>query len=376
MILLLHNRYRTPGGEERVVRDLARLIGERLGEEAYVLERDSSSLSGARAAHGLLRGGLEPHQVADAVRRTGARVVHAHNLLPAYGWRALEAARDAGARTVLTLHQYRLVCAAGTCVDPAGADCTRCHGRDTRPGVRLNCRGGPRAEAVVYAAALARWSRRLVRSADALTVPSAFALARLRSLGAPLGAREASVVPHPVEQVAAEVRARPADGGYALFAGRLARDKGPDLAIAACAGERIPLVVAGDGPLSGELRALAARLGGEVTFTGRVDAAELARLRAGAALAIVPSRLAETFGLSCAEAMAAGLPVAATRAGALTELLPESDLVPREDPAALGALARRLWRDAAAGERNAAAIERLAAPAAVARALAAIYDGA
>ena len=372
VILLLHTRYRTPGGEERAVEDLARILPEQLGEEVVVLQRDSGALSSATAARGLLHGGLDPREVADAVRRTGARVVHAHNVHPTYGWRALEAAREAGARTVLTLHQYRLVCAVGTCVDPDGRDCTRCHGRDTRPGVRRNCRGS-RPEAVTYAAALARWSGRLVASADALTTPSAFALTRLRALGAPLGARAVTVVPNPVEPVAPAERARPADGTYALVAGRLATDKGVDLAIAACAAEGLPLVIAGAGPQEGELRTLAARLGGDVTFAGRVDDGELARLRAGAAVAIVPSRLAESFGLSCAEAMAAGLPVAATGVGALTELLPAQDLAPAEDAVALGALARRLWRDAETGERNARVIAEQAAPAAVAQALASVY---
>ena len=372
MILLLHNRYRTAGGEERVVEDLARIIPEHLGEEAVVLQRDSAALSSAAAARGLLRGGLDPQEVAAAVRRTGARVVHAHNVHPAYGWRALAAAREAGARTVLTLHQYRLVCAVGTCVDPDGRDCTRCHGRDTRPGVRLNCRGS-RAESLTYAAAISRWSSRLVASADALTTPSAFALRRLRELGAPLGAREVAVVANPVEPVEDAVRARPADGTYALVAGRLATDKGVDVAISACAAEGLPLVIAGAGPQEGELRALAARLGGEVTFAGRVGDDELARLRAGAAVALVPSRLAESFGLSCAEAMAAGLPVAASRVGALGELLPDEDVVPADDATALGAAARRLWGDADAGERNARVVAERAAPAAVAQALAAVY---
>lgn len=374
MILLLHNRYRTPGGEERVVEDLARLLPEHLGEDVELLERDSAALSSPAAARGLLRGGLDPREVADAVRRTGARVVHAHNVHPSLGWRALAAAREAGARTVLTLHQYRLVCAVGTCVDPSGSDCTRCHGRDTRPGVRLNCRGS-RPEALAYATALARWSGRLVACADALTTPSAFTLDRLRVLGAPLGGRDVAVVPNPVAPVPSGERARPADGAYALVAGRLATDKGVDVAITACAAEGLPLVVAGAGPQEAQLRALAARLGGDVTFAGRVGAAELARLRAGAALALVPSRLAESFGLSCAEAMAAGLPVAASRVGALTELLPDEDLAPMGDAAALGALARRLWGDAAAGERNARVVGERAAPAAVARDLTRVYAG-
>src|SRR3954470_3106236 len=152
VILVLHNRYRVTGGEERAVQELLWLVRDRLDEEAELLERPATT-SGRRAAEGLLRGGLDAGEGADAGRRTGARVVHAHNLHPTLGWRALAAARAAGARTVLHLHNYRLVCAVGTCVNSRGEDCTRCQGRDTRPGVRLKCRGG-RVEALTYAAAL------------------------------------------------------------------------------------------------------------------------------------------------------------------------------------------------------------------------------
>ncbi len=96
----------------------------------------------------MLGGGLRPDEVARAVRRTRARVVHAHNLHPAFGWRALAAAREAGARVVVHLHQYRLVCAVGICFTD-GRECTRCHGRNTLPGVLRNCRGDA-GEALVY----------------------------------------------------------------------------------------------------------------------------------------------------------------------------------------------------------------------------------
>src|SRR5215218_1784817 len=214
VILLLHNRYRVPGGEERAVEDLAWLIREHLGEEVEVLERDSAALSPRRAALGLLRGGLAPAEVADAVRRTGARVVHAHNVQPTLGWRALAAAREAGARVVLHLHNYRLVCAVGTCFT-RGEDCTRCHSRDTLPGVRLNCRGGSRAESAAYGAGLALWQGHIASSADAFVVPSAFALARLEALGAPLDGR-AHVIPSVQRSFAA--RSQAARGSYALYA--------------------------------------------------------------------------------------------------------------------------------------------------------------
>src|SRR5258708_22421390 len=114
---------------------------------------------------------------------TGARVVHAHNLNPLFGWRALAAARKEGARVVLHLHQYRLVCATGVCFT-AGEECTRCHGRNTLPGVIHNCRGS-RLEALAYGASLALWQQRLAGQADAVIGPRVFARGRVRELGAP-----------------------------------------------------------------------------------------------------------------------------------------------------------------------------------------------
>jgi glycosyltransferase involved in cell wall biosynthesis len=368
VILFLHNRYRTTGGEEQVVDDLMWLVREHLAEDAELLARDSAASGRGRAAAGLLRGGLAPGDVAAAVRRTGARIVHAHNLLPGFGWRALAAAQDAGARTVLHLHNYRLVCAVGTCVDPAGEDCTRCHGRDTRPGVRLNCRGTG-VETLVYAAGLALWQPRIVEQADAIVVPSGFAVERLRALGAPLGDTPIHDVPH-VQRVFAE-RSAAADGSYALVASRLAVEKGVGVAVDACSRVGLPLVVAGTGPQEGAVRAHA---GNDVRFAGQVSHADVGRLLAGAALVVVPSRSAEVFGLAAAEAMAAGVPVVASAVGGIPELVGDpAALVPPDDPVQLAAAALARYGDARAGDAGLRRIRALSAPEAVARRLAAVY---
>jgi glycosyltransferase involved in cell wall biosynthesis len=365
VILLLHHRYRHPGGEERAVQDIAWLVREHLGEEAEVLERDSASLGGRDAALGLLRGGLRPEEVAAAVRRTGARVVHAHNTAPTFGWRALAAAREAGARVVLHLHNYRLVCAVGTCFTH-GEDCTRCHARNTWPGVRLNCRGGSRAESAAYAAGLALWQRRLTDAADAIVVPSGFALGRLRALGAPVnGAR----VLGSVQRDFAE-RSRAGEGRYVLAAGRLTAEKGLADAVDACRQAELPLVVAGDGPA---LAALRERAAPSTSFAGRVSAAELADLRAGAAAAVVPSRYQEILPLAALEAMAAGLPVVAARAGGLAEAVPEEGLYPPGDVEALAARLRALYQDAAAGDRALTRARERWAPEVIAQGLRDVY---
>jgi glycosyltransferase involved in cell wall biosynthesis len=364
VILHLHNRYRTTGGEERAVDELIWLAREHLGEPAELLSRSSSQLGRLEAAQGLLFGGTRSGEVAAAVRLTSARIVHAHNVNPSYGWRALAAARAAGAHVLLHLHQYRLVCAVGVCFT-RGEQCTRCHGRNTLPGVLRNCRAtGP--EAAVYGAGLALWQQRLVDQADALVVPSRFALERLRALGAPLDGKPVHVLGHVLRDFAS--RAAPAPDGYALVVSRLAPEKGVDVAIEACRRAGVPLVIAGDGPQRAALEQ-AAR-GADVRFCGAVDDAQLARLRAQAGVAVVPSLAAETFGLAAAEAMAAGLPVAALAVGALPELLPEGWLSSKED---LAATIARLRGDAAAGELGLEIARERLAPERVAPALEAIY---
>jgi glycosyltransferase involved in cell wall biosynthesis len=416
MVLFLHNRYRTTGGEERVVDDLLALVRERLEEPAELLGRDSTELGKLSAATGLLRGGMAPREVAKAVRLSGARVVHAHNLNPLFGWRALAAAREQGARVVLHLHQYRLVCATGVCFT-GGQECTRCHGRNTLPGIVRNCRGS-RAEALTYGASLALWQQRLIEQADAFIVPSEFARERLRELGAPLDWERVHVLPPPVDLSREAAATKP--GSYALVVSRLAQEKGVEVAIEACRIAGVPLVVAGDGPERGNLEARAGHpefdspcsttgtryvseragapggsagfeedlpvrvakttdapwaRGGHraLRFAGRVDAAELDRLRRGAAVAIVPSRSAETFGMAAAEAMAACVPVVASRIGALPELVEPEGLVEPGDAAALAEAIGRRWRDMDAAERGQARVRELCAPAVVAEGLATVY---
>jgi glycosyltransferase involved in cell wall biosynthesis len=376
MILFLHNRYRTTGGEERAVEDLTWLVEHQLGEQAQLLSRDSSGVGRARAASALLRGGERPSEVAAAVRLSGARIVHAHNLHPLLGWRALAAARDAGAKVVLHLHQYRLVCAVGVCFTE-GQTCTRCHARNTLPGLRHNCRGS-HAEALSYAAALSLWQSRVAELADAVIVPSRFALGRLRELGAPLSFDRVHVLAPPLRGIeAAHAVAGSAEGEYALIASRLAPEKGIETAIDACIAAGRPLVIAGDGPEREALQRRAAQRApvGLIRFLGVVSGAELARLRARAALALVPSRSDETFAIAAAEAMAAALPVLASEVGALPELLPPQALVPAGEPAALAAGIERMWGDRQEGAANRARIAEICAPEVLGRALAEVYRG-
>jgi glycosyltransferase involved in cell wall biosynthesis len=72
--------------------------------------------------------------------------------------------------------------------------------------------------------------------------------------------------------------------------------------------------------------------------------------------------------------MASGLPVAGSRLGALTELLPSDWLAPAGDPRALAAVIERLRAAPQAGAEALARVRSVSAPEVVAPALARVYQ--
>jgi glycosyltransferase involved in cell wall biosynthesis len=337
-VLLVHNRYRIQGGEERSV-ELQLDALRHAGVEHAQLERRSADLSRTQAALALLRGGRDEDDVEAAARELGADIVHVHNMLPLPGPRALEAARSAGASVLLHLHNLRLFCAIGVAARDGGP-CFRCHHRNTLPGLALNCRGSL-PEAAVYAAALARHQPRVFEAVDRFVVPSSYAAGQAALLGVPADRLE--VLPHYLPAHAFAERSGADRGTYALVASRLSPEKGVDAAIAAAASTGIPLRVAGEGPAAPELGELAKLSAAPVEFLGRLERASLARELAGAAMLLMPSRYHEFAPYSALEAMAAGVPVVATCMGGLPEMLGAKRCVPLGDAAALAGRMSALW---------------------------------
>jgi len=339
-VLLLHNRYRFEGGEERSVALQLRAL-EGAGIEHRSLERRSEEAGRLAAAAALVRGGTGEEEVAAAVRELAADVVHVHNMQPLFGPRALAAARAAGARVVLHLHNARLFCAIGVAARD-GAPCFRCRGRNTVPGLVLNCRESV-PEAVAYATGLALHQPLALRSADRFVAPSHWAAGQLALLGVPGGRLE--VLPHylPDDELAGVSRAH--QGRYLLAAGRLSPEKGFDVAIEAAALAGVPLWIAGEGPAAAELAAQVERLGAPVELLGLVARTEMPALLRGAAALVSSSRSHEFSPFSVLEAMGSGVPVLATRSGGVPELVGDERCVPLGDAAALAHRMRSLWSD-------------------------------
>ncbi|WP_018154915.1 glycosyltransferase [Demetria terragena] len=127
------------------------------------------------------------------------------------------------------------------------------------------------------------------------------------------------------------------------FVGRLEPTKGLDILLHALADiPDVHLIVVGDGSSKGRLHALADELGltDRITWRGSVPAAQVQEIYREFDALVVPSldtpRWREQFGRVAVEAMASGVPVIASRAGALAEVIGDAGLlVPQRDSVAL-----------------------------------------
>jgi len=149
------------------------------------------------------------------------------------------------------------------------------------------------------------------------------------------------------------------------YLGRLAPQKDVGTLLQAFA--RLPagtqLLVVGDGPDRPALQRRAQRLGGRLRFTGFVPHAQVPAVLAHVDVLVLPS-LYEDLSSALIEAMAAGLPVVATRVGGTADLVRHGVnglLVAPRDPAALAAAISQILADPAAAARMSAAARRTAA---------------
>jgi glycosyltransferase involved in cell wall biosynthesis len=140
-------------------------------------------------------------------------------------------------------------------------------------------------------------------------------------------------------------------GEFALYVGRLSVEKGLRVLLGAWGRlqEKIPLRIAGDGPLKEEIAAeIKTRELSSVELLGRLAPSEIVSFMQGARFLVLPSVCYENFPLAVAEAFACGLPVIASRLGSMAEIVADGDTglhVAPGDSAELAAKADWAWRN-------------------------------
>ncbi|MEM3433157.1 MAG: glycosyltransferase family 4 protein [Candidatus Methanomethyliaceae archaeon] len=325
-ILVVHNFYKQPGGEDVVCAQEIEMLRQ-AGHEVITYHRSNREVDGfKRMAKLVLAGSVvwaarSHRELRETLRRERPHVVHFHNTFLMVSPSAYYACREAGVPVVQTLHNYRLLCPRA---DFFRADriCEECVRRlFPWPGVAHACYHGSRLQTTGVAAmltvhrALGTWSRLV----DAYVALTEFARRKFVEGGLPgdrILVKPNFVFPDP--------GGREAGGGkYAIFLGRFSPEKRIVTVLRAWRHlSGVPLKIVGDGPEAPRLREMArrARLA-RVEFLGWRPRPEAIRLLKGARVLVFPSEWYESFPMTIAEAFACGVPVIATRLGAMAEIV-------------------------------------------------------
>ncbi|AZM73610.1 glycosyltransferase [Streptomyces sp. KPB2] len=358
-VLVVHNRYNSaqPSGENNVVdQEVALLRGA--GHRVGVFERRSDDIAGRSLPGKVAVPLLVPwnpavrRELAARLRAERPDVVHVHNVFPLLSPSVLAACADAGVPAVATLHNYTQVCPPGT-LQREGRSCTECVGAATPlPAVRHGCYRNSRLATVPLAVSLSVNRRRWWSGVERFFCISAAQRDVLVAAGMPAErlAVKHNFVPDPDAR-------RSGTGEHVLYLGRLAEAKGVRLLmaawdeVAAGGGVGVPLVIAGTGPLEGEVTAWAAGRD-DVRCVGLYDPEQCRRAVARSVAVVAPSTWLEAFGLVVVEAMAAGVPTVAAGHGAFVELVEDGVTGLLHRPGGTASLAACLRRITAEPDRN------------------------
>jgi glycosyltransferase involved in cell wall biosynthesis len=324
-VLVIHNTYQQLSGEDAVVRAEMEML-RRAGHRVIPFIRHNSSIAqfSPREKTRLVMSTTWDRrtyaQLRSLIRQLRPDIAHCHNLLPLISPAAYYACKSTGVPVVQTLHNYRLLCPAGT-LYYNGRSCQDCT-RNLLPGIARGCYRGSRWQTATVALMLAahRVRKTWSNAVDAYIALSRFSRDQFARAGLPTN--KIHVKPN---FLAGDPGRRTGMGEYALFVGRLAPEKGvlemlhawqhlPD----------IPLVVIGDGPLRDKAsQALRDSGNAHVRLLGHLDPQATRTHMAGARFLVFPSHWHEPFGLVLLEAAACGVPAIAARAGGVPELVVE-----------------------------------------------------
>ena len=314
-VIVAHDRYQHSGGEDAVVdAEIALLKAD--GHAVVEYRRDNHDLKRLPLAQAALQtfwSGRTTQEAGALIDSFAPDVLHVHNTLPLISPSIYWAAHQRRVPVVQTLHNFRLICPQGLMLRN-DKPCEDCVGKLPWRGVVHACYRQSRMQTGVLAGMVAAhslagtWRNKVTR----YIALNEFCRGRFIAGGLP--ADKIAVKPNFVDLPAPGTQTR---HGF-LYVGRLSREKGVQVLVDALQHGPLtePITVAGSGPEAWRLENMAG-----LTPIGALAADDVyAHMRSARAL-ILPSIWYENFPRTLVEAFACGLPVIASRLGAMAALV-------------------------------------------------------
>jgi glycosyltransferase involved in cell wall biosynthesis len=348
-LLHLHNHYLQPGGEDQVFEAETRLL-ENHGHTVFRYTRHNAELAGWSALKMAVNTvwNREAYKAIDnLLLEIKPDLCHIHNTFPLISPAVYYACKKHHVPVVQRLPNYRLICPNAFLLRD-GKICMECVGKKfPLPGVRYACYRESilQTSAVSMMLATHRMLRTWQEKIDVYIALNHYGKQLFVKGGLPADRIMVSpnvIDPDPNPELSRRL------GAYALYIGRLSKEKGlvtllnawrllPD----------IPLQVIGDGPLMNELvKKTETENINNIEFQGRKAHEETLSILKNARLLVFPSEWLETFGLGIIEAFACGVPVIASRQKTIEEIIQHGKngiLFEPGNPSALAQAVEECW---------------------------------
>ena len=324
-VLLVHNEYQQPGGEDIVFRLEQRLLSS-FGHCVVTYRRTNHEISRYSTLRRLLLvrqmtwARDTQRDIASLLKREMPDIVHVHNTFTQISPSIYAECRKAEVPVVQTLHNFRLLCPGATFYRDGGI-CHECVTHGLHRSVLHGCYRNSRLASAAVAGMLVTHRRLPTWSHNIASYIALTEFARQQFIRGGLPGKKICVKPNFVNP---DPGLGTQSGAYAIFVGRLSPEKGLLTLLEAWhrLGDSIPLRIVGDGPLRAELARYVEQAGlSSVRFMGRMDRSDTQKAIKEALFLILPSGCYENFPMTIVEAFASGTPVICSRLGAMQEIV-------------------------------------------------------
>lgn len=324
-ILIIHNRYQDPGGEDAVFKQESKLL-------ARVAEVETLEFFNRKGPRGWIQFAFYPWNIQAAlrvkrhVRRFRPNVVHIHNLHYALGPLVIRMLRRLGVPIVLTLHNYRLLCPSATLTHDGHLFTESLDQIFPWSAIRQGVHRDSKIKTfwLAFTYAVHRWcgTWNMVDRYFVLTTFARELFVRYRNeIPSEKFVVKPNFLPDPGRPNQGNAEKQPhSRQQHFLYIGRLTEEKGLEILLKAFSTNGLSIRIAGDGPMRARVQSLA-DANPRIQYLGMLAAEDvLTEMRACSAL-IFPSIWYEGMPMTLIQAFATGTPVIASKMGAMETMI-------------------------------------------------------
>lgn len=324
-ILMGHNYYQKAGGEDSCYESECELLANH-GHKVYRYIKhndDIKQMSMFDVGSKTLWNDETYHEILQLLQQEQIDIVHFHNTFPLISPSVYYAAEKASIPVIQTLHNYRLICSNGIFYRN-GHICEDCIGKTIPwPSIIHACYRDSRLQTAGVAS---MQTLHRIKNTWKSKVTIYIALTQFgcdKFIEAGIDPAQIRIKPNFIPN---DPGFNDFIGDYILFVGRLTPEKGVFTVLDAWRNlSHIPLKIAGDGPSYDQMKRLIQRDSlNHVEMLGWKKPSELVEIVKNARALVFTSKWYETFGLVAAEAFACGVPVIASRIGAIADVVSDN----------------------------------------------------